>query len=110
GLNNLASTTADVVHIPGTKVSLEPPKGFVRAARFTGFQQTDLQASIMVTEIPGPMAEVAKGTSKAVLATRGMSLISEQTEKIGGREARVVKVSQKAAGIEFLKWMLLMGD
>jgi hypothetical protein len=42
------------VRVPGTRVSLNPPPGFSPAHQFPGFQNGDIQSSIMVTELPGP--------------------------------------------------------
>ena len=64
----------------------------------------------MVTEIPAPAAELMKGMSKEGLATKGMTLISAQAKRIGGREALLLHIAQHAAGTEFLKWMLVTGD
>lgn len=105
-----AQINSSIVHVPGTKVSLVPPKGFVTADRFPGFQQTDLSASIMVTEFPGPISEVSKGMTKSMLASRGMTLVSSQSEKVNGRNALILHVAQMAGGTKFLKWMLLIGD
>src|SRR5574341_1682765 len=43
---------ADPVRVPGTRTSLEPPKGFSLSTRFPGFERAEAQASIMVSEIP----------------------------------------------------------
>jgi hypothetical protein len=101
---------ADLVQVPGTKASLQPPPGFLLAAKFPGFERTELQASIMVTEMPAPAPEVMKAMTQEGLASRGMKLISSKTETIGGREALLLNVAQTAVGTEYLKWMLVTGD
>lgn len=101
---------ADPVRVPGTKVSLQPPPGFSPADKFPGFQRPELQASIMVTELPAPAAEMMKAMTKEGLASRGMTLLSSQTEKVDGRDALLLHVAQTGAGTEYLKWMLVTGD
>jgi len=101
---------AGPVRVPGTSTSLQPPNGFSLAEEFPGFKHAELRASIMVTEMPAPAAEVMKGMTREGLATRGMTLISSKAEMIGGREALLLQVAQKAVGAEFLKWMLVTGD
>lgn len=105
-----SQAAADLVRIPGTSTSLEPPAGFSPTANFPGFAHPELGASIMVTEVPGPLAEALTGLTKEALAARGVTLLSSQPEKVGGREALLLHCAQTAAGTEYLKWMLVMGD
>jgi len=105
-----SASWAAAVRVPGTSVILSPPPGFSPADRYPGFQRADNGASIIVTELPGPVAEMQKGMTKELLASRGMTLIQSQTVKIGGRDALLVYVSQSAGGMDFLKWMLFAGD
>ena len=98
------------VAVPGTTVTLDAPTGFVAAERFPGFQREDLGASIMVTELPAPADDMKKAMTKDALASRGMTLHSAQTVKVGGVESVLLHVSQTANGMEFLKWMLVTGD
>jgi hypothetical protein len=107
----MASTTQAVpAHVMGTDVTLDPPPGFVPAQRFPGFELDPRSASIIVTELAGPAAQMQKGMTKEMLAGRGMTLIRSQTVRVRGQSALLVHVSQSAAGAEFLKWMLVAGD
>jgi hypothetical protein len=105
-----AQAVADPVRVPGTNVSLQPPEGFAPSESFPGFQSAEQQASIMVTQMPAPVAEVLKGMNKEALAARGMTLLSSSAERVGGREAQLLQVAQAAGGAEYLKWMLVTGD
>lgn len=101
---------ADPVRVPGTDVSLQPPPGFSPSESYPGFQSAEQKASIMVTQMPAPVAEVMKAMNKEALATRGMTLLSSSAETVAGREALLLHVSQVAGGAEFLKWMLVTGN
>jgi len=101
---------ADPVRMPGTTVSLVPPEGFTPSTRFPGFQNEKRHASIMVTEIDGPVDSAKKGMTKEGLAPGGMTLLFSTTQKVNGAEGLLVHVSQVAAGVPFLKWMLVVGD
>lgn len=101
---------AQAVRVAGTSVAMEPPAGFVAATRYPGFERADVQCSIMVTEIPGPFSELARGMTAANLATRGMTLISTAKPTVDGRQVLLLKVSQQAAGAAVLKWMIVAGD
>jgi len=96
--------------VPGSSVTLEPPAGFTASSRFAGFERADAQASIMVTEVPGPFASVTGGMNARGLATRGMTLISSTRREVDGRQGLLLQVSQAANGVEYLKWMLAVGD
>lgn len=100
---------AERVRVPGTEVSLEPPAGFSPAERFPGFQLEERGASIMVTEIPGPVTEVRKGMTRRGLASRGMTLTESRTVKLPAGNALLLHVTQRAAGMDYAKWMLVAG-
>lgn len=89
------------VRVPGTKVSLDPPKSFSVAEQFPGFGRPDLRASIMVTEIPGPSMEVQKGMTKEPLATKGMTLIESRTQKIGAKMRFCLRYLSVRPGLSF---------
>lgn len=101
---------AERYRVPGTHVMIEPPAGFSPAEQFPGFYRADIGASIMVTELPGPVGEVRKGMTKEGLATRRMVLLESQEVQVDGREALLLQVQQQAEGVEFQKWFLIAGD
>jgi len=96
--------------VPGTHVTIEPPAGFTPAAQFPGFLRADIGASVMVTELPGPVAEVREGMTKEGLAARGMVLLESQAVQVGGREGLLLHIRQEASGLEYRKWFLVAGD
>lgn len=96
--------------VPGTTVSLDEPQGFESATNFSGFVDRESGASIMVNQLPGPIAEVSKGFTSENLAQRQIKLLSRETVQVGGRSATLLKLSQIANGIEVYKWALLSGD
>ena len=109
-LSAAAQALSDPVPVPGTGVSLMPPPGFVAATQFPGFGQEESGASIMVTEIPGPYAEVTAGFSKGGLVSQGMTLVSKQEITLEGRKALLLHLKQTAEGMAYLKWLAALGD
>lgn len=109
-LLHVSPVFAQATRVTGTSVALSPPAGFVPSSRFPGFERADLQASVMVTEIPGPVSELSRGMTTANLATRGMTLISSTKLVVDGRPALLLKVSQPTGGMTVLKWMVVAGD
>lgn len=97
--------------VAGTRVSLAPPADFMPSAQFPGYMQESTESSIMVTEIPGPLAEVSTGFSRpAELAKKGMTLQNKEEIIVDGRTALLLQIWQVAAGREFLKWILVFGN
>lgn len=99
-----------LVLVPGTRVRLAPPAGHEPGRGFLGYQWPESAASLIVIEIPGPYAEVAKGFDAKGLAKSGMKLLQASDVKIHGREARLVFASQESQGIRFRKWAAIFGD
>ncbi|MCM2314915.1 MAG: hypothetical protein NDJ92_07175 [Thermoanaerobaculia bacterium] len=96
-------------HVAGTKVWLEPPAGFAAESQFPGFRNVDSGATIMVTEVPGPIDRLRSGMTKSGLAGRGMTLVETSDVKIGDHDAQLLLVSQSAAGVVFEKWIVVFG-
>jgi hypothetical protein len=105
-----AQSQSALVKVPGTKVSLVPPSGLKPADRFPGFVDEETSSSIMVTELPVPYSEMAKGLTKETLATKGMNLLSRNEITLNGKPAILLHVAQEARSIAFLKWMIMTGN
>ena len=98
------------IKIPGTKCSLIPPGGFVATTNFSGFQNAETGASIMVSELPAPYQQIVDGFTAEALKARGMTLISKQTIDFNKSKATLIKLTQLANGAIYLKQILLFGD
>ena len=106
----LSSSLCTAQRVPGTKVSLNPPPGFVKAVQFPGYIMKSIGSSIMISEVPGPFTEISRAFTKTRLATRGMTLIEKREVKVAPGNAILLHVSQSANGIKFLKWILAFGN
>jgi hypothetical protein len=109
-LLQVSSVSAQATRVAGTSVALAAPPGFAASTRFPGFERADLQSSVMVTEIPGPVSELSRGMTADNLATRGMTLISSTKQVVDGKSVLLLKVSQPANGMTVHKWMMVSGD
>jgi hypothetical protein len=105
-----AGQTENHKAIPGTKYSLVPPTGFIPSTSFSGFQNTELGASIIVTEIPAPVQTLTESFTADALKAKGMTLISKQSIDLNNSKATLIKVSQQAGGTTYLKQILVFGD
>jgi hypothetical protein len=104
------SALAQGTRVPGTSVTLTPPDGFSAARRYPGFERADVQASIIVTELPVSAADMIRSMTAPALADKGMTLRSSREVVIGKSPGRLFETRQDAPGGPVLKWMLVAGD
>ncbi|KQS92772.1 hypothetical protein [Chryseobacterium sp. Leaf394] len=98
------------IKVSGTKCSLVPPSGFVVATNFSGFQNTETGASIMINELPAPYQSLIDGFTAEALKSRGMNLIKKHPINFNGSEATLLDLTQLANGTNYIKQMLVFGD
>ena len=102
--------TEKLTKVLGTKCSIIPPSGFVAATTFSGFQNAETGASIMINEIPAPYQSLVDGFTAEALKSKGMTLIKKQTIDFNGSKATLINLTQPANGTTYLKQMLVFGD
>jgi hypothetical protein len=105
-----AASAAQPQALPGTRVTLQPPEGFIPAERFTGFQRADVRASIMVVQLEAPFTEMEGRLTAEAFAAQGMRVRGSEQVMVDGMRGQLVAVTQEAAGERFDKWALMFGD
>jgi len=101
--------TPDHQNVSGTKISLIAPKGFIKAANFLGFQQTQSGSTIMVMDIPGPFAETSKAMTKEAFLSQGVEVKNIEKLTLNGLPAIFVTGEQNAYGNTYTKLVLVFG-
>lgn len=96
--------------ITGTRCSMVPPATFVTATRFSGFQNEEKGASIVLSELPAPYKKIVEGFTPEALQSKGMQLVSKSVIDYQGGKATLLKVTQSANGNNFIKLVLLFGN
>jgi hypothetical protein len=100
--------------VPGTSVSITPPEGFQPSKLFSGFEQQNSGASIVVIEMPVPKEAIPKTlallSSPETFKSKGMRVIESKDITIAQRPGKLLLVSQPAQGIPFLKWIVVMSE
>ena len=89
---------------------MTPPLRFSVAQQYPGFERAEVQATIMVTELPVAAAGMMRSMTKPALLKRGMELIAGRDAVINGSPARLLHVRQATATAEVFKWMLIAGN
>jgi len=102
--------TEKLTKVSGTKCSLIPPSGFVAATTFSGFQNVETGASIMINELPAPYQSLVDGFTAEALKSRGMTLVKKETIDFNGSKATLINLTQPANGMVYIKQMLIFGD
>ena len=93
--------------VAGTPFFLAAPAGFRPATRFDGLSGPDGLTSIMVTGLPVPPGKVAEMWLPEKLRSQGISLVRKDQVRVSGTLAELALVSQRAAGMELEKWILV---
>ena len=109
-LTNTFSQTTDYLIILGTKCSILPPKDFVPSTSFSGLQNLEKGASIMINELPSSYLFISESFNAENLKSNGMTLISKESVDFNNSKATYIKVSQNANGVKYLKQLLMFGN
>lgn len=106
----LSSVHAEPVRVPGTRLSLEPPPGFVPGTQFQGFMLPDVGATIVVQEIPQPFEDYRKNFSREAIEARGMSVREHGRLTVDSFDALLVRAIESTREEGHEAWMLVFGD
>lgn len=101
---------AEVRAVPGTRVRLQVPEGFALAPELPGIGRAEELTSVVVTELPLPLARALPDFTAEALAERGLELFRRGDVEIGPHRGTLFHATQRAGGITFRKWLLLFGD
>ncbi len=96
--------------VAGTLIALIPLADFTEAQAFQGFQQKESNASIMVSEIPGPFSETTRGFNERDLKGQGVTLKNKEAIRVNGMEGYFITTEQHAYDMLFVKYILTFGD
>ena len=101
--------TAKHINIHGTKISLIPPDGFIKATNFLGLEQNQSGSTIMVLDIPGPFSEISKGLTKEGFLSQGVEVKSIEHLTLNNLPAIFVTGEQNAHRNIYIKYVLCFG-
>lgn len=107
---SFASFAQTKTAIPGTKYTIEMPKGFQVSTGFSGIQDNASGSSILVSEIPAPVNKMNEGFTKEALLSKGMTLTADAPVDYQNAKARFLELSQSSNGILYLKQILIFGN
>ena len=105
-----AFAESDYVTLPNTRIQLPKPEGFDLADEFDGFMQESTRSSVLALTMPAPFDEVTAGFTPQQMLLKAMRLKTKDTIRVGGNQGLLLGVWQRAAGIDFNKWIVVFGD
>ena len=101
---------SNYIEIPGTRINLYPPEGYILASKFTGIKNAEIGASIMVAELAKPITKIRYGFTKDGFASQGMDLLETSEQIIDNQNGILYKATKKTGNTSFSKWILVLGD
>ncbi|MFO7789278.1 MAG: hypothetical protein ACQES1_10350 [Bacteroidota bacterium] len=96
--------------VPGTAISIVPPKNYTKSERFHGFENKLAGASIMVYKTPGSIQKNLLAFKKNKDIREGMVVSEETMYKINGYQALLQSGIQMAHGKTYMRYNLVIGD
>jgi hypothetical protein len=109
----LPAAAQERLAIPGTTVSLVPPKGFTPANGFAGLQNPQTKASVLVAELPAEahpaLSELFASleTAKVNFAKQNVDIASRKDLDTKAGKIPLLVGTQNAGGLSFAKWVAL---
>jgi hypothetical protein len=101
--------TSKHTNIEGTKISLIPPNGFIKAVNFLGVQQNQSGSTIMILDIPGPFSETSKAFTKEAFLSQGVEVKELEKITLNNLPAIFITGEQNAHGNIYTKYVLCFG-
>jgi hypothetical protein len=105
-----AVALAETQFVPGARIGMEPPSGFVVSNRFGGFENPSTGGTIVVTELPRDAWGKMRGSmTDTALKAQHITVEERQTVSVDGADAILLRGSQEASGLKAEKWILVVG-
>jgi len=99
---------ADAVFPIGSLVGLVPPTGMAVSRTFSGFEDREKKAGIVIAQLPGEAYEqFLKSMNSGAINLPGVSNAKREILLMDGGAAHLLTGDQEAEGVKFRKWMLI---
>lgn len=107
-----AAGAAEPVYPRGANAGLVPPPGMQESQTFSGFEDREALASILVAEMPAEaQSQLELGFTNAALASKGITVTSREDVTLADNITGVlVRGTQSAGTVTLRKWILLAGN
>lgn len=99
---------AEPVFPPGSAIGLDPPPGWTRSMRFTGFENAATGGSILLVEVPMPPGAIRQALTPDRLAGEGVVEEGRAEVTVAGRAGLLVRGAQRVGGATVAKRILAL--
>jgi hypothetical protein len=109
-LSCTAAGAAEPVFPPASRIGLVPPADMVPSRRFTGFENDEKAAAIMLTEMPPEAYEqMGAGFTREALRRQGLDMTSREEVTLGSRTGLLISGTMTRP-VQGRKWLLAVKD
>jgi hypothetical protein len=104
----LPARAAEPVFPTGSRVGLAPPAGMVKSDAFTGFEDPQRNAAILITTLPAAAyAQLEKTATAETMRKQGLKLEKREPMRLAVGKGFLVVGRQSADKLHFQKWILV---
>lgn len=96
--------------VPGMKCSMEIENGFQLATRFSGFENSALNANILVSHLSSPVDRNLASVESDQMKIRGFNLVSKRAVTLESTPATLFVLNHENKNVLFRKFFLIFGD
>lgn len=105
-----APAAADRINVPGTRVDMDPPDGYVLATDFPGFISSNPRSTITVVEVPSSFIELTQRYDDDGLRREGIAVSDRRQFERDGLRAVIITGEENADSRPLIKKMFMTGD
>lgn len=102
--------SAELIRVPGTRVTMDVPATFSLAPDFPGFISSGVQATISVAELPSSFVKANAVYDDIGLKRKGVEVTARDTFEQDGLRAILIEGEQLVLNRRVVKLMMLTGD
>lgn len=96
--------------VPGMKCSMEVENGFQLATRFSGFENSALNANILVSHLSSPVDRNLASVESDQMKIRGFRLVSKKEVSLKHGTAMLFTLNHDNKNVRYRKFFLIFGD
>lgn len=99
---------ADPIYPTGSPIGLVPPTGMLPSKTFSGFEDPDKKAAMLLTSLPASAyAEIEKTAVSDLLQKQGITLEKREPIDLSFAKGLLIVGTQQAENLTFRKWLLV---
>lgn len=107
-ITNIAG--ASYIDMPEVMAKFRLPDGFVRSARFSGFEDPERSIETVIALLRAPYDSIADKIDADGLKARNVEVLARADVMINGRRGVLIKAVHQDSGTRWGKWILVLDN